>query len=298
MRIEALRAFLTVAECGNIRDAAERLCRTPSAISMTLKQLEAHLGAPLFETDRKSSLSALGAQVRDIAAGLLRDHDRALAQIEAVAAGRLGVLQLAAVPSVAAQLLPGAIGAFQARNPEVRIDLIDTDSARVRDLVATGAVEMGIAGPPRAAPELAFRPLFSDAFVVVCRAGDPLATAAGPLDWPALRTARLIDHEATRGITAPGYRALADATVLSARNVISLLALVAAGAGITLLPALATAGLPPGLRARPLAEPGVRRSVGLITRQGRAASPVAAQFERLLMRHLRDSAPQLGLTPA
>ena len=36
IRLEALRAFVEVAECGNIRDAAEKLCRTPSALSMTL----------------------------------------------------------------------------------------------------------------------------------------------------------------------------------------------------------------------------------------------------------------------
>src|SRR6056297_1748961 len=57
--ITALRTFVHVAECGTIRDAAERLFRTPSAVSMTLTQLERDLGAPLFQSDRKNRLTAL-----------------------------------------------------------------------------------------------------------------------------------------------------------------------------------------------------------------------------------------------
>ena len=60
IKIEMLRNFVAVAELGNLNDAAERLGRTASAVSMSLKQLEDHLGAPLFETDRKNRLTALG----------------------------------------------------------------------------------------------------------------------------------------------------------------------------------------------------------------------------------------------
>lgn len=298
MRIEALRAFVTVAECGNIADAAERLHRTPSAISMTLKQVETQLGAPLFETDRKSNLTALGERVRQIALGLLREHDRALAQIHAVASGRLGTLQMAAVPSVAAQILPAVIEAFLARSPEVRLELIDTDSAAVRDLVASGAVELGVAGPPRATPDLEFRPLFHDAFVLVCRSDHPLAGAVAPLPWSALQGQRLIANEAARDIAAGAGGLAARPSVVSARNVISLQALVLAGVGVTLLPALATAALPEGLRAVPLADPRARRTVGLITRAGRAASPVAAHFAGVLRGWIETAGPGLSLDRA
>ncbi|WP_254703064.1 LysR family transcriptional regulator [Roseovarius sp. THAF8] len=52
-----LRCFLTVAERGNLADAAEALGRTPSAVSMMLRQFEDHIGAPLFEAGRKSRLT-------------------------------------------------------------------------------------------------------------------------------------------------------------------------------------------------------------------------------------------------
>ena len=56
-----LRCFATVARSGNLADAGDKLGRTPSAVSMMLKQFEEHLGAPLFESERKSKLTALGA---------------------------------------------------------------------------------------------------------------------------------------------------------------------------------------------------------------------------------------------
>ena len=59
IKLEMLRYFVEVAKTGNLSQAAERLGRSPSALSMMLKQFEEHLGAPLFETDRKSNLTLL-----------------------------------------------------------------------------------------------------------------------------------------------------------------------------------------------------------------------------------------------
>ena len=64
MRLELLKTFRIVAEQGSLARAADILGRTPSAISMSLSQLEAELGAPLFETDRKNRLTPLGERVQ------------------------------------------------------------------------------------------------------------------------------------------------------------------------------------------------------------------------------------------
>jgi DNA-binding transcriptional LysR family regulator len=63
IKIEMLRCFTTVARHGSLSDAAEALDRTPSAVSMMLKQFEDHIGAPLFETARKSRLTPIGALI-------------------------------------------------------------------------------------------------------------------------------------------------------------------------------------------------------------------------------------------
>ena len=276
--VTALRTFVHVAECGTIRDAAARLFRTPSAVSMTLTQLERDLGAPLFQSDRKTRLTALGDEVLPVAREVVRDHDRALDRIGAIAEGRDGRLHLASVPSVAAELMPRLLAEFLRARPGVRIELVDGDSRSVHAMVADGTVDLGVASPPAPGSGLRLTPLFRDRFRLVCRSGDPLAARPGPIRWQDLAGERLIGNDAAQAIEVDAYRALIADPALKARNVISLLALVRAGAGITLLPRLATVSMRPDLVALPLADPAAEREVGVILREGRSPSPVCRDF--------------------
>ncbi|WP_162917310.1 LysR family transcriptional regulator [Dongia deserti] len=295
IRLEAMRVFLAVADCGNIREAAERLGRTPSAISMTLKQIEDRLGSPLFQSDRKHSVTELGRFVLDAGAVLLRDFDRTMDLITAYAESRSGRLRLASVPSVAAMLLPQVLKEFTTARPGLEIELIDTDSFDVRKLVESGQVDVGIASAPRDQAGLDFDPLFTDPFRLVCRAASPLAKRKRPLSWGMLQGYEVIVNEASRPLPSPEFQALAARGRLTVRNVTSLLALVQSGAGITLLPALATANLPPSLRAVPLADRSAMRTVGWLSRQGRIASPVTTAFRAALSAATRQRAKELGL---
>lgn len=283
IRTQTLRVFVTVASCGNIRDAAKALGRTDSAISMTLKQLEGDLGAPLFETDRKHTLTALGVEVNKLAQDLLREHDRTTERIMALAAGREGVLRIAAVPSVAAQLLPPVLSAMLADHPGVRIELLDTDSASVHMLVETGVVELGIGGKPEAGAGLSFVALFNDPFRLVCRKDHPLTRLARPLTRQDLQAHRLISNNSTAGYSGLGAEGPDRVSAISARNVISLLALVRAGAGATILPALATRSIDEDLRALELQDRLALRTVGFVMRRGGSISPICAAFQDRLV---------------
>lgn len=298
IRLEALRAFVEVADAGNIKDAADKLFRTPSAISMTLKQIEDRLGWPLFETDRKSSLTEIGGFLHAQAVVLIRDYDRAMERVEAQARARSGRLRLASVPSVATLLLPGFLNDFLHARPDLDIDLIDTDSADVRRLVETGQVDLGIAGAGQSMPGLASAPIFRDPFRLVCRSDSPLAAGPDPVDWPDLTGKPLIVNEAARALTSAGFQILARGARFSVRNVASLLAMVSAGMGVTLLPALATANLPPDLIARPLRDAGCVRTVSLIWRDGKAPGPVAQAFRSDFTAAARARAAEFGLTTA
>ena len=287
LRTEALRVFVTVADCGNIRDAADRLLRTQSAISMTLKQVEDHLGAPLFESDRKSSLTDLGRLVRGVATVLLRDHDTAISLIEGQASGQSGRLRIASVPSVAALLIPELLRGFLTARPLAQIDLVDTDSADVRHLVETGQADIGIASAPEPDEGLLYAPLFEDR----------IKLGPAPLDWSALQGTPLIVNETTERIAAPEFRALAAKATLRVRNVTSLLAMVQAGVGVTLLPGLATVSLPPALAALPLADTRCKRQVGILLRNGRVQSPIVAAFRQHLALSIGALTAEFGLLP-
>ena len=94
MNLMHWRLVVAVADHGNIKDASEKLFRTPSALSMTLRQIEDRLGRPLFETDRKSTLTVTGRFLYDEAMTLLRDHDRAMERIAAQSKARSGRLRI------------------------------------------------------------------------------------------------------------------------------------------------------------------------------------------------------------
>lgn len=296
IRLETLRVFLTVAESGNLKDAASRLGRTPSAVSMALKQVEDGVGGRLFQSDRKHSLTDLGEFVQEATAVLLRDFDRAMELIRAYAESRAGRLRIASVPSVAAMLLPRVLKAFLATRPGVEIELVDTDSAGVRKLVESGQADIGIASAPQLPEGLAFQPLFADPFRLVCRAGSSLARQKRRLTWGMLEGHALIANEASRAIPSPEFQALAARGRLTVRNVTSLLALVQSGAGLTLLPALATASLPATLRAVPLTDRAAVRTVGLLSREGHIANPLGETFKVVLESAVRRDAKRLGLT--
>lgn len=295
IKLEVLRVFVTVAEIGNIRDAAERLGRTPSAISMTLKGLEEEIGAALFETERKNALTAVGRYVLETARIQILGFDRAISAIRAYAHNRIGKLAVACVPSVAASLMPGLLERFIGQRPGVEVELFDLDTASVAALVELGQVDLGIAGRPRTRGTLECTPLFSDRFKVVCCAGAPLARLARPVEWSDLEGETIIRNGASQSIEAVEYKVLAERASLMVRNVTSLIAMAGSGLGVTLLPALSTGRLPDGVVARDLADGSAVREVVVMEQKGRSQSPVAAAFIALVAEECARAAPVLGL---
>ncbi|PWE33860.1 LysR family transcriptional regulator [Maritimibacter sp. 55A14] len=277
IKTEMLRCFVMVAEHGNLADAAARLGRSPSAVSMMLAQLEAHLGGRLFETGQKAHLSALGVFVLDHARRELDHFDRTLRVIESFARAESGFVRVAAVPLVAAQILPGVVRSYLARRPGVFLDIRDSDSAGVLRALEAEEADIGIASGGAAGAWLARETLMSDAFGLVCRADHPLA-GDEPLDWQALASAEYIDSGLSAAISDPVFQEIAGRATLRVHNTTSLLALVREGLGVTVLPRLVTATAPAGLVFRPLADTMARRQIELMSRAGAGLSPAAAAF--------------------
>ncbi|MEW5421847.1 LysR family transcriptional regulator [Amorphus sp. 3PC139-8] len=272
-----LRVFVEVADLGNIKDAAEKIGRTPSAVSMSLKQLEDELGGALFESDRKTRLTSLGEYVLIVARAEVRGFDRSVSSIQAYARNEIGRLEVACVPSVAAQLMPQVLNRFLAERPDIELDVRDADSQSVELSIERQRVELGIAGRPSSEGIVAFSPVFRDRFVLVCSADNPLAINDAPISAVELAEQRFIANGASARMRDPAFQAVARASRLMVRNVTSLLALVRADFGVTVLPALSAAS-DAAVCCRPLVGEDVYREVGLLWRAGRALSPVAQAF--------------------
>ncbi|MEP2718454.1 LysR family transcriptional regulator [Pseudophaeobacter sp.] len=292
IKIEMLRCFAVVARCGKLSEAAAQLGRTPSAISMMLKQLEGHLGEPLFETDRKNKLSPLGAFVLEQAEHELRQFDSTVQIIEDYAKARQGRVRLAAVPSLAGSILPQAILSYSNNFPEVKIELRDMDSASVLRELARERVDIGLATADQYAGNLHRQELLSDEFGLVCPPDHPLAQLGRALSWEDLLPHRFIANALSAQIAAEASQQLHENALLKVHNMASILAMVQAGLGVSLLPEM-TARLvrTSGLLFCPLADTTARRQIQLLRKAGNPVSPAARELERQILATVKELHP-------
>ena len=141
----ALTAFVRVVEAGSFARAAERLDRSVSAVSRSVADLEAHLGARLLNrTTRRLSLTETGQAFHERAVQLLADLEEAEAAVGAATLEPRGTLKLTCSTTFGIRHLAPAIAAYAARHPRVRFDVELSD--RVVDLVEEGfdlAVRIG-----------------------------------------------------------------------------------------------------------------------------------------------------------
>ncbi len=171
-----MRVFVAVADHGNFTAAAEALGVTPSGLTATIRQFEDVAGASLFDrTTRHVSLSSTGARFLPIARRLIGDFEEALGDLDALSKGIGGTIRIAAAPSVLTRILPGVIRAFVAEHPDARLRLDERNAGEVHEAVARNEADFGIAGEWQELPDIAFDPLFSDRFGVLCRADHPFA---------------------------------------------------------------------------------------------------------------------------
>jgi len=284
-----LRCFRTVAEHGSLAEAAAILGRTPSAVSMMLKQFEEHIGAPLFETARKSRLTPLGELVLREAGRGLSHFDRTLAAIEGLSRAERGHVRLAVTPSAAQVVMPPVLERFLRDRPGVRIDLTDSDSATVQQDLMAERADIGLASLPPL-PGLERDLILTDAFGLVCRVNDPLTGIWPARGWAALGDAPFIANGLCQYISDPDFVPVLAAAPLMVRNTASILSLVRAGVGVTVLPELT---MPPGARDLaflPLPGPGARRELWLVTQPAHLMTPAA----RVLAEAIRNGHPDRG----
>jgi DNA-binding transcriptional LysR family regulator len=248
--VATLKTFITVAEMGSITEAGDKLGRTPSTISMTLKALEADVGAPLFETDRKNRLSKAGTFVLAQARELLSHHERSVAAIKAFAGNQAGRVDLACVPSIATSVVPGVLLRFRQSHPGVEINVRDADSPSVAEAVES---------------------------------------------WADIHDRIFLGNGISSMIETPELAGLISGAPIVVYNVLSLLALVRAGVGITILPRLSIAAWRDGLAFIPLRDRTASRTVGLISRSIERYSPAEEAFAAQLRLTLKEKAAELGI---
>lgn len=261
-----LRTFTTVARSGSFSAAARDLGYTQSAVSQQIAALEASLGGVCLLTRRPVATTAAGARLLEHAEPLLLRASAARADVLRAAGGPPDELRVTAGP-LAMPRLAAAVGTALGSLPRLDVTITVAALDAVAIEVARGACELGLAvglatpGDPLRLPDvgpLRAVEIAADPVSVVLPADHPLARRAG-LRLPDLADARWLDAPAAAAPVADVRRAvgaerLPRCAVYAGTDVAGLVGLVAAGAGLVLLPAWAVAGRA-DVTAVPVAEP-------------------------------------------
>ncbi|MCD2514291.1 LysR family transcriptional regulator [Comamonas endophytica] len=284
-----LRAFLAVADLGSLRAASQALHLSQSALSRRIDKLEDALGVALFtRTTRKVELTTVGRAFVPKARNVLNELASALLGIQDVAERLSGEVTLACVPSAVGYFLPSVFAEYHRRYPRIRIRVLDEASSDVLLAVTRGEADFGVTYIGTQEADIEFQPLIEEPFVLACPKRHPLAKRKA-VRWSELGAEKYIALAQGSGNRFLIDQALAHVEqrprwFCEVNHVPALVSLVLAGLGIGVVPRMA---LPPdgqaGLAAIALTEPRVSRTLGLISRRGKAL-PAAAQllFDMLL----------------
>ncbi len=300
--LKHLRCFATVAHEGSFTQAAKRMYLTQSSLTAAIQQLEQALGLKLFDrTTRRVTLTREGNSFLPVAERLLQEFERAVADVRAVAERQLGHVSIAAAPSVVALILAPVIAKFNAAYPNISVAVSDSGAQAVQRRLLAAEADFGIASRWADDPALEFRPLICDRFGVVCRRDHPFGRMKSRLTWKRLQDERHIGLAVDTGIrttlqSTPGLPAMLRTPHLEVSSTGSLHAMLDAGLGIAVLPALAAHMKPLSQFAfRELAGPRIEREICVITRRGRVLSPAARSMLDTVNAHLQAQAMPQGV---
>lgn len=278
MTFGQLRILLSVIERGGFTPAADHLGMTQPAVSRAIGALESELGALLIARGRDGvALTEAGRRAVEHARAALRHHDLLRSEVAEVGGRVTGTLRVASFPSVTASLMPSRLRAFADRYPHVTTRLFEGTDQEVREWLEQGAAEVAVVTLPAAGVDTVA--LAEDRMVAVLPAEHRLA-ARSSVSLKALSGERFVlstgGCEPIVAAAARGSGASLN-VAFEAREVATVLAMVEAGLGVSVVPTLALPAEPDGLAVRPL-DPPVPRLLGLAVRTLAGASPAARAF--------------------
>lgn len=252
MELRHLRYFAAVAETRHFGRAAERLHMAQPALSQAIRQLEGELGTPLFaRTTRQVSLTPAGEFLYEEAQRVLGAVDDSIRGVRRIADGRLGLVRIAFTGTAAFTQLPRVARALKRDLPDVALEIhADLLTPTQTTMLSEGRLDIGVLRPPTSGEDLELRTIEIEPLVLAVPADHRLVTE------PVVAMADLRTEEFV--LYADSHSAVNEAVVRScekagfaprkeheAPGTAPLLALVAAGLGVALVPA--------SVRAVPLA---------------------------------------------
>lgn len=282
-----LRAFIGAARLHSFAAAAKSLHISLPAFSRRISNLEARLGARLFDrTTRSMELTLLGSRFLREITPVVEDLDRSVLGLRDAAQLEAGDVTIGCVFSAVHHFLPAVIDTYRERHPQVLVRIIEAGADGIFASVKHGEADFAINYIGMQESDVDFTPLLKDPYVLACRADHALGSRR------TVRWDELAAWDQVRVSQASRNRVFIDQAlaelpaqprpVCEVQHVSTLIGLVEAGLGIAIVPQLAVPRRPASVVGIPL-DPQVTRTIGLIQRAGRTMSPAAAAFAQLLV---------------
>jgi DNA-binding transcriptional LysR family regulator len=260
VELRQLRYFVAVADELHFRRAAARLHISQPPLSQQIAALEAELGCRLLErTRRRVELTPAGEAFLRDARAMLAELDVAVSTARAIDAGQAGVLRVGFVGSALLSIVPAAVQRFRRARPDVEIELRERSTVEALRSLGTGVVDVGLVRPPIEADDtLRAEIVMRERTIAAIPAGHELA-ALRRIPLGRLAAAPLVLFPRRQ---APGFhdlligRLAATGTsphvVQYAPEMLTIIGLVAAGIGVSLVPASVAHLALDGVTYRPL----------------------------------------------
>ncbi|QUJ78297.1 hydrogen peroxide-inducible genes activator [Sulfitobacter albidus] len=278
--LKQLRYFDALARLGHFGRAAEACSISQPALSVQIKELEAMLGAPLVErAARQIRLTTLGHDVLTRARRILTDVDE-MAELARSAEGPLkGALRIGIIPTVAPYLLPAIIQELGRQLPD--LDLMPRESitqSLIKDLLDS-RLDFVVAALPISEPALREFALFDEEFVLVRSHADAHTPVPSPESLPQMKLLLLEEGHCFRdqALSFCDMRPSDPSLVMEGSSLSTLVQMVSAGLGLTLIPEMA---VPLETRNADLSvarftSSRPKRTIGMVWRR---TSPLSAQL--------------------
>jgi LysR family transcriptional regulator, hydrogen peroxide-inducible genes activator len=290
LKLKDLRYLVALADTRHFGRAAAKCFVSQPTLSAQLRKLEQNLGVQLIERQpRRVSLTAAGEEVTSHARQMLETGEAILTLAQTRRDPLAGQLRLALLPTIGPYLLPQVALKLRKALPRLELMLYEYQTAPMLEHLHAGEIDVGLLALPVHDEALASRELYEEPFVLALPESHRLATRAQ------LRVADLAGE--TLLLLEDGHCLRDQALEICARSDVrekqdfratsieTLRQMVAAGVGITLLPALASRGAyahARGIAIRAFARPIPSRHIGAVWRKSSArASAIAALIDQI-----------------
>jgi DNA-binding transcriptional LysR family regulator len=285
LTIRQLEVFAMASRSPTFSEAAKRLGISQPSLSSTVAKIEEQLGLRLFDrTTRTLVLTVQGERLAVVADELVRNFQASVKNIHDAASVSRGRMSLAVIPSVAASVVPGVLNTFFTTYPEFDVAVHDVSGEKALAWVLDRVVDFAIMATPASHAELLIEPVYADDFVVICHRDSPLAGKRS-VDWSDLADVPVVltgGGAIQRDIEMAWLKAsVAIQPRFEIEQIMTGIALVAAGLGVSILPGLCRPAIshqelitvPMRSAAR------IQRELSIVRRSDRAlAKPVQHMF--------------------